>query len=96
MDVLLIPNQLTQFGNFSYPVKLYEAMACQIPVVAIATAPVKWILNNKMQFLARPNDTNNMAQKILNALQLDRTFYEEQNTWENSSDVFEAALLEHT
>ena len=96
MDVLLVPNQLTKFGNFSYPVKLYEAMTCQIPVVATATEPAKWILNNEKQFLARPGDADDMAQRIINALQLDRTFYEEQNTWENSCDVFETALLEQT
>ena len=96
MDVLLIPNQLTAFGNFSYPVKLYEAMICQIPVVAAATAPAKWILNGKKQFLARPDDADDMAQKIMNTLQLDRFFYGEQNSWENSCDIFEKALLEHT
>jgi glycosyltransferase involved in cell wall biosynthesis len=96
MDVLLIPNQLTQFGNFSYPVKLYEAMACQIPVVATATAPAVWILHNKTQFLARPGDPGDMAQRIIKALQLDRFFYGEKNTWENSCDAFEAALLEQT
>jgi hypothetical protein len=37
-----------------------------------------------------------MAQRILNALQLDRVFYEVQNTWENSCNVFESALLEQT
>ena len=96
MDVLLVPNQLTEFGNFSYPVKLYEAMICQIPVVATATAPAKWILNGKKQFLARPGDPDDMAQKIMNALQLDRFFYGEQNSWENSCNIFERALLEHT
>ena len=95
MDVLLIPNQLSQFGNFSYPVKLYEAMACQIPVVATATAPAKWILNNKKQFLARPGGTDDMAQRIIEALHLDRFFYGVKNSWENSCDVFETALLEH-
>lgn len=94
MDVLLVPNQLTEFGNFSYPVKLYEAMICQIPVVATATAPAKWILNKKKQFLARPGDADDMAQKIMNALQLDRFFYGKQNSWEDSCDIFEKALLE--
>jgi glycosyltransferase involved in cell wall biosynthesis len=96
MDVLLIPNQSSQFGNFSYPVKLYEAMACQIPVVATATEPAKWILNNKIQFLARPGDTDDMAQRIIESLHLDRFFYGAKNSWENSCDVFETALLEHS
>jgi glycosyltransferase involved in cell wall biosynthesis len=94
MDVLLIPNQSSQFGNFSYPVKLYEAMACQIPVVATATKPVKWILQNQKQFLARPGDANDLTQKIIAALQLDRVFYGEPHTWEKSCEAFEKALLE--
>jgi len=94
MDVLLVPNQLTKFGNFSYSVKLYEAMSCQIPVVATATEPAKWILKDEAQFLAHPDDANDLAQKIMNAVQLDRAFYENQNSWDNSCDVFETALME--
>ena len=94
MDVLLVPNLLTKFGNFSYSVKLYEAMSCRIPVVATATAPAKWILKNAAQFLAHPADAHDMAQKIMNALQLKRPFYAGQNSWEKSCQAFEAALLE--
>ncbi len=96
MDVLLIPNNLTKFGNFSYPVKLYEAMACQIPVVATATEPAKWILNNEKQHLAHPGDADDMAQKIVNVLQRHINSYEKLNTWENSCDAFEKALLEES
>lgn len=94
MDVLLIPNQLTKFGNFSYPAKLYEAMACQIPVVAAATAPAKWILNNSKKFLAFPANADDMAEKIVKALQLDRVFYENTNSWDKSCTAFETALIE--
>ena len=96
MDVLLIPNNLTKFGNFSYPVKLYEAMACQVPVVATATGPAKWILNNERQYLAHPGDTDDMAHRIAEALQLDKASYEKPNTWDNSCDAFEKALLEQS
>jgi len=92
MDVLLIPNSLTKFGNYSYPVKLYEAMACQIPVVATATGPAKWILNNEKPYLAHPGDADDMAQKTLTAPQLNKISYENLNTWENSCDAFEKAL----
>jgi len=93
MDVLVVPNQLSKFGKYSYPVKLYEAMNCQIPVVATATEPAKWILKNEAQFLARPADINDMAQKIKSALQLERPVYKELNTWQNSCDKFEEVLL---
>jgi len=93
MDVLMVPNQLSKFGNYSYPVKLYEAMNCQIPIVATATAPTRWILRDNAQFLARPADINDMAQKIKSALQLERPVYKELNTWQNSCDKFEEVLL---
>ena len=95
MDVMLVPNQLTTFGKFSYPIKLYEAMACQIPVVATATEPAKWILKDAQQFLARPGDACDMAEKILKALQLNHFFYGEQNAWEKSCDALEMTLLEY-
>jgi len=44
MDVLTVINKTSTFGNFSYPVKLYEAMCCQVPVVATATPATIWIL----------------------------------------------------
>jgi glycosyltransferase involved in cell wall biosynthesis len=94
MDVLLVPNQLTAFGNFSYPVKLYEAMICQIPLVATETAPAEWILDGNKQFLARPGDADDMAKKIMKAMQLERFSYGVQNSWESSCDIFEKALLE--
>lgn len=94
MDVVLVPNQLTQFGKFSYPVKLYEAMACQIPVVATATEPAKWILKDAKQFLARPKDAYDMAEKILKAIQLKRFSYGKQNAWEKSCDALEMVLSE--
>jgi glycosyltransferase involved in cell wall biosynthesis len=94
MDVLLVPNELNSFGNFSYPVKLYEAMACRIPVVASATDPAKWILNGQKQFLAHPGDSAEMAQKIKSALEMDRIHYGRQNSWESSCAAFEAALIE--
>ena len=69
-------------------------MACQIPVVATATEPAKWILKDAQQFLARPGDACDMAEKILKALQLNHFFYGEQNAWEKSCDALEMALLE--
>jgi len=93
MDVLLVVNMLSAFGNFSYPAKLYEAMSCRIPIVATATAPARWILCDRRQFLAAPGDSHELADKICSLLPMNRFDYGELPRWEASSHAFEEALL---
>jgi glycosyltransferase involved in cell wall biosynthesis len=93
LDVLIVLNQLSNFGRFSYPVKLYEAMTCRIPVVATNTGPAQWILENRERFLARPDDPIDLADKIQYALATGRADYGRGNAWEHSCRVFEQALL---
>ena len=93
LDVLVVMNQLSDFGEFSYPVKLYEAMRCHVPAVATNPGPARWILENREGFLARPADPADLAAKIQYALTLGRTDYGHGNTWEHSCLVFEQALL---
>lgn len=92
LDVLVIVNRPSDFGNFSYPVKLYEGMSCRIPVVATETIPIRWILGNQEQFLARPEDPSDLAAKIRTLLSLGRADYGEAGTWEQSCELFERAI----
>lgn len=55
----------TAFGRFSYPVKLCEAMACKVPVVASATPGVAWMLHGDKRFLARVSDATDHARIML-------------------------------
>jgi glycosyltransferase involved in cell wall biosynthesis len=93
LDVLLVPNRLSDYGKFSHPVKLYEAMRCQIPVVATDTPSTNWILQNRKDFLARPEDPVDLVFKIKQLLPRDRIDYGDQNTWGKSSQLFEEVLL---
>jgi glycosyltransferase involved in cell wall biosynthesis len=93
MDVFAVISRTSAFGRFSYPVKLYEAMACRIPVAATATEPAVWILKNQDAFLARPGDPFDLGRKLEHQLILGRMNYGELNTWEKSADKFETALL---
>jgi len=92
LDTLVVVNRLSEFGRFSYPVKLYEAMACQIPVVATRTPPAEWILGGRDPFLAKPDHVSDLVEKVKRALPLFRFDYGQQITWEQSSRVFEEAL----
>ena len=94
VDVLVIPNRLSSFGEYSCPVKLYEAMQCRIPVVATRTPTTEWILNGRSDFLANPEDPLDLAAKISGALRLGHFDYGPINTWDESARNFEKALLE--
>jgi len=95
LDVLLVLNRFSDFGRFSYPVKLYEAMKCHIPVVATNTPPVRWILGDRSFLTADAGEELDLARKVESLLNVNRYDYGEQNTWEQSSLAFEQALLSH-
>jgi glycosyltransferase involved in cell wall biosynthesis len=65
LDVLTVINQNSAFGNHSYPVKLYEALACKVPVVATRTPASEWILNSSAELLVEPGDAGELAEKIV-------------------------------
>lgn len=43
MDVMLSLNHPSQFGQHSYPAKIYEASACGVPCIAASTRATRWI-----------------------------------------------------
>jgi glycosyltransferase involved in cell wall biosynthesis len=95
LDVLIVLNQLSEFGKFSYPVKLYETMRCHVPAVATDTPAVRWILGDRNSLMAEAGDDADLAQKVESLLDANRCDYGKQSTWEQSSLAFERALLSH-
>jgi glycosyltransferase involved in cell wall biosynthesis len=94
VDVACVITADTSFGRYSYPAKLCEAMACHIPVVATATEPVKWMLNNDERYLAQVGDARSIADRLLERLKDGgRSRYPNLPTWDDSARRFEAALL---
>lgn len=93
MDVLVVTNRASSFGNFSYPVKLYEAMSCQVPVVATRTRATNWILDGHPDSLVNPEDPRGLSVAILRALSTPPVEYQAVPTWQSSCDIFERALL---
>ena len=94
LDVATIINRASRFGQYSYPVKLYEAMRCQIPVIATDTPSTSWILKGDERFLARPDDPSDLANRIRKILTFGRINYGEQTSWEQSCKAFEDVLLQ--
>lgn len=81
LDIACVVTANTQFGSYSYPAKLCEAMACGVPVVATATAPVRWMLDNRKQHLAPAGNAQKFAERIIELLRSPATEYGPRNTW---------------
>jgi len=92
LDVACVITADTAFGRYSYPAKLCEAMACEVPVVATATEPVKWMLQGDDRFLAPIGDGDSIARRILSLLCTGRVVYPGLSSWETSAMLFEQAL----
>ena len=92
VDVVAVMNTPGAFGDYSYPIKLYEAMACRRPVVASRTASTKWILRDHPQRLVEPNNPKALANILQHALKEKTVVYGTPPTWRESGDILEAAL----
>ncbi|OQW79846.1 MAG: hypothetical protein BVN35_00210 [Proteobacteria bacterium ST_bin11] len=92
MDVLLVINLQSAFGNYSYPVKLYEAMKCRKTVVASNSAGASWILRNHPECLVDTNNPMDLAKHIRDALPLKTKEYNSDQDWEFSAGILENLL----
>lgn len=94
MDALVVVNRASLFGHYSHPVKLYEAMSCQVPVVATRTRATEWILDSHRDSLVDPADPLALSVAILNALDNPDTDYRSVPTWNTSCNLLERALAD--
>lgn len=93
LDVSCTITADTAFGRYSYPAKLCEAIACGVPVVATATAPVRWMLHDDPRFLAAVGDPRDIADRILQRLDTGTVDYGRQPTWADVAGEWESLLL---
>jgi glycosyltransferase involved in cell wall biosynthesis len=93
LDVACVITADSSFGRYSYPAKLCEAMACQTPVVATSSKPVRWMLNDDERFLTPVGDASELAKRMLARLAGPRRItYPGLPNWHDSARRFEAAL----
>jgi glycosyltransferase involved in cell wall biosynthesis len=93
MDVLVVVNRPSSFGHHSYPVKLYEAMSCGVPVVATQTTATAWILEGQPDALVSPDDPEELSSAIQTMLRVREVDYGPLPTWSSSCDMLEEALM---
>jgi glycosyltransferase involved in cell wall biosynthesis len=93
LDVACVVTADTSFGRYSYPAKLCEAMACNVPVVATNTEPVSWMLAGDADHLVHHGDAAGFAERMLDLLDRPRAEYGPRPTWNMHSKQFEHLLI---
>lgn len=92
LDVAVVSLADNSFCRYSYPAKLAEAMACNVPVVASATGPSRWMLGDDDRFLAPVGDAPAMAEGILRNLRVGRARYPTRPSWSEVADRMQVLL----
>ena len=91
LDIMLVLNLPSKFGNYSYPAKLYEAMNCRIPVVAGKTKSVEWILREFPEMLASAGNIKSYLSGI-NINLKNNNVKNFNSSWETSCEILENEL----
>jgi glycosyltransferase involved in cell wall biosynthesis len=92
VDVLLVLNLNSAFGNYSYPAKLYEAMRCLKPVVASNTEGTSWILRDHPECLVESGNPEHLARCLGDALSCKTKEYTSNGDWTYSASMLEKLL----
>ncbi len=95
LDLAIAVNKRGAFGDHSYPVKIYEALACEIPVIASRTSATEWIFGQDEDFLFDIDDHEQTINKIRKFTSTRRLPNVDTPTWTEVGGRF-ARLLEQT
>lgn len=61
LNVSVICNRESDFGNYCFPQKLYESIACKVPTVVAATQSMKEFLHDFPEVLFKPDDITGLV-----------------------------------
>jgi glycosyltransferase involved in cell wall biosynthesis len=93
LDVGIICNDYNNFGEYCFPQKAREMMACDIPIVAAKVGSMEGLLEEHQGWLYTPNSPNDLAQVIENRLKSRSTDYGPLPSWSDMAEVLERIFL---
>ena len=87
MDILLAIGQPSKFGDYAYPVKIYEGLVCGKIVMATRTQSTEWILKDTPENLITWRDEKNTAEKIVSNKLTHRKQEPINKSWEDNFNI---------
>lgn len=93
LDVAILCIRDTAFGRYSFPQKAYEMLACRIPLVATAVGSLGDLLKDAPHCLYRPDDAQDLADKIADQLNQPQLPELPIPTWADQAEKLERLLF---
>lgn len=93
LDVGVVCNRDSAFGRYCFPLKLYEMLSMDIPVVATALGDVSRILARNPECLYAPGDVTMLADRIAGQLSSPSTPRVDSPAWEDCARSLRRALV---
>ena len=94
LDVGIIPAHDSEFGRYCFPQKLFEMVACGLPVVAAKVGAITQTLRASPEVLFAPGDEEGLSAAVL--LQLERSHRTDIKTmeWSELVETLEPVILD--
>ncbi len=64
LDVVVIANIDSEFGRYCFPVKLYETIACGVPLAVASVGAMSELFSNEQYCLFKPGDSEGLVRVI--------------------------------
>jgi len=93
LNVAIICYAADNFGEYCFPQKTREIMACDIPLVAAKVGALKELLRNHQDWLYTPGDSKSLATTVEKRLIDPSTSYEKPPTWHDLANTLEDIML---
>ena len=92
LDIGIVCNLENNFGNYCFPQKAREIIACNIPIVAAGVGSMKELLASNPKWLYDPGDSDSLATAIEYRLFNRHTDYEVPPSWFELADKLEGVM----
>jgi len=93
LDVAVICYAADNFGEYCFPQKTREIMACDIPLIAAGVSSLKELLKNNPNWLYAPGDSRSLARALEKRFFDSSTAYEKPPTWFDLANTLEDIML---
>lgn len=90
LDISVICNRASAFGQYCFPQKFYETVACAVPVVVAGTPVMREILKNDPGHLFEPENVESLSAALSRKLENPEPLSIEAVTWPDRANRLEA------
>jgi glycosyltransferase involved in cell wall biosynthesis len=87
LDLVIVYNRSSTFGNYCFPQKFYEALACDRPVVVARVGELALLLAEQPELFYEDGDAADLVNTIVSQLQRQERSKAAVPTWRDQAEL---------